>query len=82
MNPIFQALKEGREISICFDCANANGGVWPMYRAKDGSEYGHGATCWGGECGVCKKETSCCALSDWEWPGKKGGKAMRGRREI
>ena len=79
---IDEAIKSGRDISICNGCAKANGGVWPEYRAKDGSTYGHVATCWAGECGVCGKVAGCCALSDWQWPGKKGGTGMARRREI
>ena len=69
---IAQALKEGRDIYICGDCAEAAGGVWPQ---------GHAAT-WHQEwpCDACGKGVPICALSDWEWPGRDGVR-MRGMRE-
>lgn len=73
MSPIAAALKDGRDISICQDCAEANGGVWP----KD-----HVAT-WHTEwpCHGCLRNVALCALSDWEWPGYAGRK-MQERREL
>ena len=71
---IDEAIKSGRDIYVCADCAEANGGIWPK---------GHAAT-WHMEwpCQACGKEVMICALSDWEWPAKEGGKAMEGRRET
>jgi len=47
--------------SICHSCAEKYGGAWPD---------GHCATMWGGQCYICLRKTSCCAVSDWDWPNK------------
>jgi hypothetical protein len=62
VSAISEALKQGRDIPICFDCANAEGGVWPKH---------HVATIGPGHCPNCKRdEIPTCALSDWDWPGR------------
>ena len=70
---IAKAIALNCEIYICADCAEANDAVWPE---------GHSATWSTAECEVCGRVTSTCALSDWEWPGRHAGKAMREMREI
>lgn len=48
--------------SICYLCAELHGAVWPE---------GHCATFWGGQCSIClTQKTSCCAVSDYDWPNK------------
>lgn len=62
MSIISEALKKGEDIYICAACAKAEGGVWPP---------GHAATWNVGKCDQCGKDDSICALSDWDWPGRK-----------
>jgi hypothetical protein len=62
MSAISEALKQGRDDYACSACAEDAGGVWP----KD-----HVATWSVGECIQCKEEVATCALSDWNWPGRK-----------
>lgn len=57
-----------RDGSICPDCAMKYGAEWPK---------GHLATFSSGQCGICKGETTTCAVSDWNWPGHSGKKAPR-----
>lgn len=47
--------------SICSNCAKKYGAIWPKC---------HCATFWSGQCYICRKETSCCAVSDYDWPDK------------
>ncbi len=47
--------------SICGQCADKNGGVWPE---------GHVATFWGGECSFCHTEGMLCCVTDWDFPKK------------
>ena len=81
MTPISDALAQGRDISICWKCADANGAKWPIHHDKNGNSVPHVATWWGGDCDACGKGGPICALSDWEWPGR-AGRRMRERREV
>jgi hypothetical protein len=62
MSAISEALQRSEETYICSECAYKAGGVWPK---------GHIATFSASECAECKEEKSTCALSDWNWPGRK-----------
>jgi hypothetical protein len=64
MSAISEALEQGREAYACAPCATVAGGAWPV---------GHIATfsIENGECIQCKKEVATCALSDWNWPGRR-----------
>jgi hypothetical protein len=48
--------------TICRECAEHNGAVWPT---------GHVATFWTGGCDVCLTEKGVCDVSDWNWPNGK-----------
>ncbi len=48
--------------SICRDCAL-------KYGAKSPHD-NYICTMWSSKCDVCHDLKSCCAVSDWRWPGK------------
>ncbi len=45
--------------SICHECATSRG-----------AKCDRAVTCWRGECCLCKRIKSCCAVTDYHWPKK------------
>lgn len=62
MNDAKERIMDNMDAAICNDCAISLGAKFPS---------GHVCTMWQGECYFCKDDTSCCATSDYDWPGKK-----------
>ena len=66
---IIEAVRRGREMLVCPNCAEAAGGVWPGRRANF----------WGGECDNCGADSALSKLSSWDFPNDPF-KSMKRRR--
>lgn len=72
MTTVKRSPKPARRVdSICSECADRRGGIWPA---------GHCATVGPGICDACDRLDLICSVDDYDWPkGKPRGWRGAGR---